>query len=101
MIVAALVKFIDIINPLRNLLISLLALQARYFGQKRIPVQVFPCKLNKENYKTITQAYNNPKLSKFWGSLRSLYDYFERTHTLPTMKIDVDGKYYFFANTTR
>ena len=75
-----------------------LALQARYFGQKRIPVQVFPCKLNKENYKTITQAYNNPKLSKFWGSLRSLYDYFERTHTIPIMKIDVDGKYYFFAN---
>ncbi len=75
-----------------------LAMQARYFGQTRIPVQIFPCKLTKGNYKTITQAYNNPQLSKFWGSLRSLYDYFERTHTIPIMKIDIDGKYYFFAN---
>jgi hypothetical protein len=53
--------------------------------------------LSKENYKTITQAYNDPKLSRFWGTLRSLYLYFEEHHKLPMMKIDDDGKYFFYA----
>ncbi len=76
--------------------IYILAMQARYFGQKRIPVQIFPCRLTKANYKYITQSYNDPQLSRFWGSMRSLYMYFENFHNLPKMKIDDDGKYYFF-----
>lgn len=73
-----------------------LAMQARYYGERRIPVQIFPCRLTRENYKAITQSYNNPKFSKLWGSLRSLYLYFEQTHQLPITKIDDDGKYFFF-----
>ena len=73
-----------------------IAMQARYFGQRRIPVQIFPCKLTEANYKAISQSYNQPELSKFWGSLRSLYIYFEKFHTLPETYIDDTGKYYFF-----
>ncbi len=74
-----------------------MALQARYFGQKRIPVLIFPCKLTNYNYKQISKSYNNPKLTKFWGSLRSLYSYFESFHSLPNMRIEENGNYYFYA----
>jgi len=74
----------------------ILTMQARYFGQRRIPVHIFPCKLTVSNYKVISQSFNNPELSKFWGSLRSLYVYFETNHTLPVMSIDNGGKYLFY-----
>ena len=74
-----------------------IAMQARYLGQQKIPVIIYPCKLTKNNYKLITQSYPDPKLARFWGSLRSQYMYFESFHNLPAMKIDDDGKYYFFS----
>ena len=73
-----------------------IALQARYLGQQKIPVMIFPCKLTKSNFKSITQSYSDPQLARFWGSMRSHYMYFESFHNIPNMKIDDDGKYYFF-----
>lgn len=76
--------------------VYILAMQARYFGQKRIPVHIFPCRLTRENYKSISKSYNNPAFSRLWGSLRSLYIYFEATHVLPRTFIDDGGQYYFY-----
>lgn len=72
-----------------------IALQARYFGQKRIPVLIFPCKLNETNYKEISQCYNKSELTKFWGNIRSLYTYFDKFHSLPATYIDNYGNYHF------
>ncbi len=76
----------------------IIAMQARYFGQLKIPVHLFPCKLTESNYKAISKSYNKPELSRFWGSLRSLYIYFEKFHTIPTTHIDETGKYSFIPN---
>lgn len=75
-----------------------IALQARYFGQKRIPVHIFPCKLNETNYKEISQCYNKAELTKFWGNLRSLFTYFDKFHSLPVTHIDNKGNYHFYPN---
>jgi len=84
------------ITTLRIKELYIITMQARYFGQRRIPVHVFPCKLTESNYKVISQSFNNPELSKFWGSLRFLYVYFEKYHTLPITYIDNNGKYHFY-----
>jgi murein L,D-transpeptidase YafK len=65
-------------------------------GQDKIPVHIFPCRLNVDNMQILKQKYNNPQLIKFWGNLQTGFSYFERGRRLPKIKVDQKtGSYRF------
>ena len=71
-----------------------LAVQARGRGQQRIPVHIFPVRLDDVEMRRIDFDYvNQPTLIAFWKTLKPGYDYFERTRRVPLMAADPRGRY--------
>lgn len=71
-----------------------IAVEARTFGQQRIPVHIFPARLDAGEMKRIDFNYNDrPDLIHFWKSLKPGYDYFEKTHRVPQVGTDNRGRY--------
>ncbi len=84
--------------PLRDAPMSALyvaAVAARDAGQRRIPVHVFPCRLDEASCQvTLARtAASRPWLMIFWAGLRAGYDAFERSKVPPTVRPDADGSY--------
>ena len=57
-------------------------------GQKKVPVHVFPFRMNTENMSKAPVGRWNP----FWAQLKVGYDHFEQRHEVPM--IGVCGKKY-------
>ncbi|MCC6722563.1 MAG: L,D-transpeptidase family protein [Bacteroidia bacterium] len=76
--------------------IYIFALQARYYGQKKIPVHIFPCKLNNTNFEEISLCYNSTENTKIWSQLKLLYNLFNKNHSIPSTHIDSKGNYSFY-----
>ncbi|MBL4706424.1 MAG: L,D-transpeptidase family protein [Flavobacteriales bacterium] len=72
-----------------------LAVEAKNNGQSRIPVHIFPFKMNDDNYKVASETLVDTVTRSFWQNLKEGYQKFEKTKTLPPIKIDPDGKYLF------
>lgn len=73
-----------------------LAVEAKDKGQNKIPVHVFPFKLNDENWQAKKKIYQeNPQLISFWENIKKGYDMFEKNKILPAMSVLQDGKYSF------
>jgi murein L,D-transpeptidase YafK len=71
-----------------------IAVEARSMGQERIPVHVYPARLDQAEMRRIDFMYSNrPGLIDFWKSLKPGYDYFERTHRVPQVETDARGRY--------
>lgn len=71
-----------------------LAVQARAGGEKEIPIDIFPARLDGEHWTQLTSAFAGRKdLLTFWSDLKLGYDAFERTHRLPDVSIDASGRY--------
>ena len=84
--------------PLQNGPIAevyLAAVDARSAGQARIPVHIFPCRLNGDWLKLERQAWRRPGLMDFWRNLKEGHDLFEKTRRLPVITVDARGKYLF------
>ena len=73
-----------------------MAVEARAGGQARIPVHIFPAKLDDRGLARLQREYpgNRPLLS-FWENLKQGYDYFEQHHIPPAITVDKTGKYGF------
>jgi murein L,D-transpeptidase YafK len=72
------------------------AVEAKSAGQSKIPVHIFPCRLNNETWTTIEKDYaDQPALIKFWQNLKPGYDYFEKNSMLPVYTVDAKGAYQF------
>lgn len=72
------------------------AVEARANGQMKIPVHIFPCRLNKRNIKILrARSANYPVLMEFWEDLKICYDHFEKTKKLPLIRVDEKGRYLF------
>lgn len=56
-----------------------------------IRVEIFPCRMNKENEKLLS-AYST-ELNKFWNSLKPAYSYFESNKKPAKYSIDKAGNY--------
>ncbi|OFY25122.1 MAG: hypothetical protein A2W98_06815 [Bacteroidetes bacterium GWF2_33_38] len=68
------------------------AVEAKNAGQSKIPVYIFPTK----DFETLLKNNSsNEQLIAFWNNLKIGYDYFEKEHKLPTVSVNVDGKYIF------
>ncbi len=70
-----------------------IALEARDAGQRRIPVHVFPTRLDDRGMLWLARTYTRRYVDyPFWQSLQAGYLAFERAHRLPDIR-EVDGRY--------
>jgi len=72
------------------------AVEAKNNGQKKIPVHIFPARLNEGSFKILAEHYKSDKeLITFWENLRIGYEYFERSKELPAITVLKSGLYDF------
>jgi murein L,D-transpeptidase YafK len=63
-------------------------------GQRRIPVHIFPTRLDAAGRAFLAARYaSEPKRLAFWSQLAPIYDHFERLRLLPDVRIDAKGRY--------
>lgn len=73
-----------------------LAVEARDYGQERIPVHIFPAVLDSAGFSALKAEFGtDPALLGFWANLKQGYDYFESSRRLPAVSIDARGRYGF------
>lgn len=76
-----------------------IALDAAAAGQDRIPVHIFPARLDSAGFSALKVEFApNQKLLAFWSNLKQGYDLFERDHLVPKVSISARGKYLFPGN---
>jgi murein L,D-transpeptidase YafK len=69
----------------------IMAIEATAQSKYRIPVHIFPCKMNESNIKSIEEIY--PQYASFWKMLKPVYDYFESSKKIPLIRIAGNGNY--------
>jgi murein L,D-transpeptidase YafK len=69
----------------------LFAVEAKNAGNK-IPVHIFPCKLNSSSYTSLKSDY--PEHAAFWKSLEAGFHYFEKNKKIPLVGVNSKGYYY-------
>ena len=73
-----------------------LAVNAKSAGQKKIPVHIFPRKLDNESFEKIrAKRTHQPELVAFWENLKKGYDHFEESKTVPLISVSSKGEYLF------
>ena len=71
------------------------SVEARNNGQKSIPVRIFPCHLNQENYEAlIVDTLAQPDLG-LWEDLKNEYAYFERYKEVKKFRVLQNGRHQF------
>ena len=72
----------------------IMAVDAKAAGQKNISINIFPTHLTDKNYKSLQIHYQDePKTLKFWASLKTGYQAFEKCKKLPTIVLTNKGEY--------
>src|SRR5262249_603930 len=75
-----------------------LAVLARSSGQKEIPMEIFPARLDDAGLDRLVPYYRDrPQLLAFWQNLQEGYRQFEREHRPPKVGVDSAGRYVFAA----
>jgi murein L,D-transpeptidase YafK len=73
-----------------------LAVLARTAGQREIPIEIFPARLTDEGFKALVASnHGRPNLNAFWGNLKTGFDYVEKNHRPPRVRVGGDGDYEF------
>ncbi|RKU21751.1 hypothetical protein C6500_05725 [Candidatus Poribacteria bacterium] len=73
-----------------------LAVQAKSNGHAKIPVHIFPTKLDDRTMARLKNTFpNDDTLINFWENLKIGYNWFERSQKVPTISINRDGTYQF------
>ena len=75
--------------------VYLAAVDARHAGQARIPLHIFPCRLDRDWLRLEREAWRRHGLLDFWLNLKEGYDVFEKTRQVPRISIKRSGKYVF------
>jgi len=74
--------------------VYLAALAARSRGQSRIPVHIFPTRLDERGLEWLRQRYAiYPDLVAFWEGLQAGYQYFVQNKRVPKLRVDREGRY--------
>ena len=74
--------------------IYLYAVYAKDNGQNKIPVYIFPFKMNDSNFDYYKKQYNK-SLVDFWTNIKKGYDLFENNKKELNIKVDSNGNYIF------
>lgn len=78
-----------------------LAVQAKSNSQSKIPVHIFPAKLDNHMMAQLKESFSgNEMLIKFWENLKIGYEWFEKTRRLPVISVDRYGVYQFTDSTS-
>jgi len=72
----------------------ILAIEAKNNGQDRIPVHIFPSRLDQDGMNFLESKNSDKEVINFWDNLKEGYSYFETHLVLPDIKINASGKYY-------
>ncbi|MXY29240.1 L,D-transpeptidase family protein [Candidatus Poribacteria bacterium] len=73
-----------------------LAVQTKSNGHLKIPVHIFPTKLDDYTMARLKSTFpNDNTLINFWENLQIGYNWFERNRKLPTISINQHGEYQF------
>jgi len=72
--------------------VYLAAVEAWRSGRRRIPVHIFPTRLDARGMAWLRLHHDN-KLVSFWDNLRPGFEHFERHRTLPRIRVDRKGRY--------
>jgi hypothetical protein len=71
-----------------------IAVEARAGGQRRIPVHIFPARLDAEEMRRLDTVFaDEPELRRFWSNLKPGFDYFEQTKKVPAIRVNDRGAY--------
>jgi murein L,D-transpeptidase YafK len=74
----------------------LIAVEAKAHGQGRIPVHIFPTRLEGDNYLSLRKSIKDANVLSFWENLQPGYSSFEKERLLPRVSVDTKtGKYLF------
>lgn len=74
----------------------ILAVEARHGGQQKLPVHIFPARLDEQGLKELEDTYaTHPEAIKLWKTLHRSYCDFEATRTLKEIRISAEGEYLF------
>jgi murein L,D-transpeptidase YafK len=72
----------------------LLAVEARTHGQVKIPVHIFPTKLDPVTLKELSLTHSHdPQTLAFWNNLKIVYQDFENSKRLHPIEVDGEGSY--------
>ncbi|MCB0733609.1 MAG: L,D-transpeptidase family protein [Flavobacteriales bacterium] len=71
------------------------AVLARSKGQTSIAVHLFPARLNYANYRALSERTADKSIVRFWGNIRTCYQYFEEFGEYPNITVNEDGRYLF------
>jgi murein L,D-transpeptidase YafK len=66
---------------------------AKNNGQVKIPVHLFPLKLNDAGMTLLKGYFKDDTLISFWTDLQKIYDRFNETHALVQVYVDKKGNY--------
>lgn len=73
-----------------------LSVLAKSNGQAKIPVHIFPFRMEGEIARSFMDiASHEPGLKEFWENLGTGYRYFQSQHQLPKITVDSNGRYSF------
>lgn len=71
-----------------------LAVEARAAGQQRIPVHIFPARLEADELERLRRVFaEEPDLGIFWSTLQPGYEFFEQNRRIPSIMVDRSGDY--------
>jgi len=72
----------------------ILAVESKNNGQSKIPVHIFPSRLNDQGMAALKQEFRAdvPRIA-FWENLKTVYADFETTKKLAVVNVDASGKY--------
>jgi murein L,D-transpeptidase YafK len=70
--------------------------EARNNGQEKIPVHVFPDRLETGKVDALAAEYVvSDKVKSFWKNLQPVYQDFQSTKKLKAVKVNQKGEYYY------
>ena len=70
-----------------------IAVEARNGGQEKIPVHIFPAKLDANGFDFLRKETTNTETIRFWENLQPVYQDFESSKKLKPVKVDKFGRY--------
>ncbi|MCH2232989.1 MAG: hypothetical protein MK078_01965 [Crocinitomicaceae bacterium] len=74
--------------------VYLYCVEARNNGQSKIPVTIYPARLEEETFSQFGVAYAaRPKILALWKDLKAGYDIFEQYKRIPKVKFLSDGRH--------
>lgn len=73
-----------------------MSVEAKNGGQEKIPVHIFPARLEAGVVDQLIQEYKpSADVALFWKNLQKVYDDFQLSKALRVVRVNQEGKYYF------